>query len=73
MNYFEYGYDLDEQQRIDNEQYEYLCIKDIANKVAYSEKQVIRVVRNLFKQGKLTRIKKQITSGRPTYFYGHST
>ena len=55
------------------EQDEYLSIKDIANKVAYSEKQVIRVVRNLFKQGKLTRIKKQITSGRPTYFYGHST
>jgi archaellum biogenesis ATPase FlaH len=52
---------------------EYLSIKDIANKVAYSEKQVIRVVRNLFKQGKLKRIKKQITSGRPTYFYGHST
>ena len=52
---------------------QYLSIKDIANKVAYSEKQVIRVVRNLFKQGKLTRIKKQITSGRPTYFYGHST
>ena len=55
------------------EQDEYLSIKDIANKVAYSEKQVIRVVRNLFKQGKLTRIKKQITPGRPTYFYGHST
>ena len=52
---------------------EYLSIKDIANKVAYSEKQVIRVVRNLFKQGKLARIKKQITSSRPTYFYGHST
>ena len=56
-----------------NFQDEYLSIKDITNKVAYSEKQVIRVVRNLFKQGKLTRIKKQITSGRPTYFYGHST
>ena len=55
------------------EQEEYLSIKDIANKVPYSEKQVIRVVRNLFKEGKLTRIKKQITSGRPTYFYGHST
>ena len=41
--------------------------------VPYSEKQVIRVVRNLFKRGKLTRIKKQINSGRPTYFYGHST
>ena len=48
-------------------------VGSVANKVAYSEKQVIRVVRNLFKQGKLTRIKKQITSGRPTYFYGHST
>ena len=46
---------------------------DIANKVPYSEKQVIRVVRNLFKQGKLTRIKKQITSGRPIYLHGHST
>ena len=28
---------------------------------------------NPFKQGKLTRIKKQFTPGRPTYFYGHST
>ena len=55
------------------DQDEYLSIKDIANKVPYSEKQVIRVVRNLFKQGRLTRAKKQISSGRPTYFYGHST
>ena len=53
------------------EQDEYLSIKDITNKVAYSEKQVIRVERKLFKHGKLTRIKKQISSGRPTYIYGH--
>ena len=33
------------------EQDEYLSIKDIANRVPYSEKQVVRVVRNLFKQG----------------------
>ena len=52
---------------------EYLSIKDVANRVPYSEKQVIRVVRNLFKQGKLKRIQRQFNSGRPTYFYGHST
>ena len=39
------------------EQEEYLSIKDIANKVPYSEKQVIRVERNLFKQGKLIKNK----------------
>ena len=27
----------------------------------------------LLYKDELTRIKKQITSGRPTYFYGHST
>ena len=59
--------------RIDDKKIAVEELKDIANKVAYSEKQIIRVVRNLFKQGKLTRIKKQITPGRPTYFYGHST
>ena len=52
---------------------EYLNIKDIDKRIDYSEKQIIRVVRNLFKQGKLTRTKRQVTSGRPTYFYGHST
>ena len=52
-------------------QAEYLSINDITNKVAYLEKQVIRVVKKLFKRGKLIRMKKQISSGRPTYFYGH--
>ena len=55
------------------EQNEYLSIKDIANRVPYSEKQVVRVVRNLFKQGRLKRIQRQVNSGRPTYFYGHSS
>ena len=55
------------------EEDQYFSIKDIANRVPYSEKQIVRVVRNLFKQDKLSREKKQITSGRPTYFYGHST
>ena len=55
------------------EQDQYLSIKDIANRVPYSEKQVIRVCVNLVKQGKLTRKKEKITTGRPKYFYGHST
>ena len=57
----------------DNEQYEYLSIKDIFNRVPYSEKQIVHVMRNLFKQSKLKRIQRQVTLGRPTYFYGHST
>ena len=53
-------------------QEEYLSVKDIDKRIDYSEKQIIRVVRNLFKQGKLTRTKRQVKHGRPTYFYGHS-
>ena len=52
------------------EQDEYLSIKDIFNRVPYSEKQIVRVIRNLFKQGKLKRIKRQVIFGRPIYFYG---
>jgi len=55
------------------EQDAYLSIKDIANMVPYSEKQVVRVVRNLFKQRRLKRIQRQVNSSRPIYFYGQST
>ena len=44
------------------EQDEHLSIKDIANRVTYSEKQVVCFVRNLFKKGILEKIQRQVNS-----------